>query len=378
MYALLFIIPVLVSLFIAKVVLHVSFTWKEMAVQAVVTSLVIGGLFLAGSYGQTYDVKFVNGVVSELEPRQRSCPSGWVRYTDSHCTEYRTRRVKDGTQTCTTDSKTNRRTCVDNYVTEYNYYYDWERRYFVHADYSPNSTNVQYEIDRVDSQGVNTPPRFSAVKIGDPTAKEESFTNYIRAASDSLFSLEPPGEEVPLAYPGVHEQWLANRVIVFGVPMSGDEWGRWNDGLMKVNSEIRKTGANAIVVVTSSPQSFSEMLARAWEAHNINDVVVTIGVADNRVSWVDVRSWSKSSLVDVTIRDGISGLEVIDIDQINAIIQDSIQAHYVPRGMEEFEYLAEDITPPLWVMILAGIILLIVTPAVTYVFHREDVFGDER
>lgn len=377
MYALLFIILVLVSLLIAKLVMHVSFTWKEIAVQAVFTSLVIGGLFLAGSYSQTYDVKFVNGVVSELEPRQRSCPSGWVRYTDSHCTEYRTRSVKVG-QTCTTDSN-GRRSCVDNYVTEYNYYYDWERRYFVHADYSPNSSNTQYEIARVDSQGVNTPPRFAAVKIGDPVTKQEGFTNYIRAASDSLFSLEPPGEEVPLAYPKVHEQWLANRVIVYGVPMSGDEWGRWNDELMAVNSNIRKTGANAIVVLTSQPQSFSEMLARAWEAHNINDVVIAIGVDDNnRITWVDARSWSSSSMVDVAIRDGILGLEVVDTAKINAIIQDSIQDHFKLRSMEEFEYLAEEITPPLWVMILAGIILLIVTPAVTYVFHREDVFGDER
>jgi hypothetical protein len=216
------------------------------------------------------------------------------------------------------------------------------------------------------------------VQVGDPTTKQESYTNYIRAASDSLFALKPPGEEVPLSYPDVQDQWLANRVIVYGVPMSGDEWGQWNDALMEINSNIRGTGANAVIVVTAAPQTFSEMLAREWEAHNINDVVTVVGVNDGRIAWADARSWSRNSQVNIEIRDGILGLETVDIDQINAIIQNSIQDHFVLRSMDEFEYLAEEITPPLWVMILAGLILLIVTPAITYVFHREDVFGDER
>jgi hypothetical protein len=329
----------------------------------------IAMLFMAGGYSQTYDVKFVNGEVVELEPRKESCPSGWVRFRDNHCTEYRTRQVKTG-ETCSGTG--NNRVCTPTYTTEYNYDFDWERRYFVHADYAPH-TDETYEIPRIDRQGVNTPPAFAAVNIGDPTTSQRSFTNYIRAASRSLFAEEAPGEEVTLAYPSIHNQWMSNRVIVANREIRNELWQEWNADLMQLNTDIRQTGANAIIILTDSSMSFSEMLARRWEAHNINDVVVTVGMDGDSISWVDVRSWSSDSMVNIAIRDGILDLGVLDKDQINAIVKASIEDHFKLRTMEEFDYLAEEITPPVWVMVLAGIILLIVTPAITYVFHRNDV-----
>lgn len=371
MYALFFIIPILVWIIVAKTLLHFSFTWKEVAVQAGATSVVIAVLFLLGNIGQTYDVMFVNGNVESLEPRKRDCPWGWTSFQDSHCTEYRTRSVKVG-ESCSTDSK-GYRSCTPIYDTEYNYDYDWERRYFVHADYEPYSDST-YEVARIDPQGVNTPPAFEAINIGDPTTKQISFTNYIRAASASLFAEEAPGEETVIAYPSVRNGWRANRVLVAGVEFDNNLWKQWNDDMMRLNSELREKQANAIVMVTGGSQSAAEMLARAWEAHNINDVVTTIGVDGETVEWVDVRSWSRNSLVDVEIRDGILNLGKLDIAEINAIIENSIKNNFELRSMDEFEYLAEEITPPLWVMILAGIILLIVTPAITYVFHKHDFF----
>lgn len=373
LYILLFTIPVVAWVLIAKLCLGISFSWPEAALQATVTSAVICFVFFAGSHHQTSDVKFVNGVVKKLEPRNRSCPGGWSSYKDSHCTEYRTRTVKIS-EICSSNSN-GITTCTPVYDTEYKYTYGWERRFFVHADYSAPYKDTVYEIARVDAQGNNTPPRFSDTKIGSPVTKQVSYTNYIKAASSSLFSEKEPGDSVVLAYPRVSQGWLANRVIVSGVKVNADTWKQWNKDMMHLNSGLRDTGANAIVVLTSSGPEFSEMLARAWHAHNINDVVTVIGLQDKKIDWIDVTSWSDNSLVNIGIRDRIMDLEKFDMSQISTIIQEEVASNFDLKDMTDFEYLADDITPPTWIYVLAFLILLVITPMTTFVLHKTKFIG---
>jgi len=364
-YAVLFIIPLIMWIGIAKLFLHLNFSWGEVAIQLAVTSIVIFGIFAVGSHSQTSDHMFVNGVVTKLEPVKKSCKSGWSDYTDDFCTEYRTRSVPDG-QTCTTTN--GKRSCSTNYKTQYNYIYYWEQKYFV------RTTIQSYQVPRVDAQGTQTPPRFSEIEIGDPVTMQVSYTNYIRGASSSLFNEQLPADELPpLAYPSVRDMYKANRVIVSGVAFDGNLHKEWNDQIAVLNSSISKTGANVILVLTGDDRKFPEKLAQAWEAHNINDVVVTMGINGDDVSWVDVRSWSSNSIVEISIRDGILNLGTLDNVAINDIIQESVMNGFELQSMENFEYLADDIPPPTWAYILAIITLLIITPIITYVFNKYEV-----
>lgn len=363
LYVAMFLVPTLAWIAFQKLYFHHKFTWAEIGIQAGLSAMVLTGLFVAGNASQVYDEKFVSGVVTELNARQEDCPSGWRDYTDNFCTEYRTRRVPDG-KTCTTDSK-GVRTCVTKYKTQYNYIYDWERRYFVNSDIPSD-----YEISRVDRQGVNTPPRFAEIEVGDPATALVSYTNYIKAASDSLFSKQA-FEDLIVEYPEVYDYYRADRLLVDGA-ITVDE-PAWNLMLMDLNSRVRATGANVILVLTDRNETYSEMLARAWEAHNINDVVVTVGVEGNDVVWADVRSWSKESMVNVAIRDAIMAQKELDIASFDAIFTTAVTDHFKLKSMDEFEYLKDDITPPGWAMILAFIFLLIVTPVASWLFHKHDV-----
>lgn len=367
-YIFLFFIPALVAMAVAKLYFHWEYTWKEFAAQVGGTLIVLATLFATGSVLQTRDTQILNGIVTELDPRQESCPTGWRDWRDDFCTEYRTRQVYSHT-TCSGTGTS--RTCTRHYDTEYNYIYSWERRYFIRTDI-PNS----YEISRVDRQGVNTPPRFAEVELGDPVAVSETYTNYIRGSSNSLFAEEESVETVPIAYPNVRDYYRVNRVIVFGYETNNEFIEDWNESLAAINGNIRETGANVIVALTARGPEFAEALARQWEAHNINDVIVVIGMDDTtskEIEWADVRSWSNSSLVNVEIENEILNLGTLDTDTINVIIEQAVTDHFELRPMEDFEYLAEDIPPPTWVMILAAIVLLIVTPFVTYMFHKHDV-----
>lgn len=361
---LLFMIPMIVWIAIAKLIFKHEFTFAEMAIQVAITAIVITGLLFAGFNSQTQDVKMVNGAVTQTVPRKESCNQSWSDWSDSFCTNQDTRTVRDG-QTCTTVN--NKRTCTPKYKTQYRSVYSWERRYFIKTDL-PST----YEIDRIDAQGVGTPPRFAEVQLGDPVSDVVSYTNYIKGAADTLFNQKY--EDVPpLAYPKLYDYYKTRRVIYFGTPANSKVVEQWNKDLSFVNTEIRKTGANVIINVTGGTPDWAERLAQAWDAHNINDVVVTIGVStDQQISWVDVRSWSSNELVDVTIRDEIMNIGVVDPQKINDVIKTAITKHYAMRDMEEFEYLAEDIPAPTWVYVLAAIILLIVTPAATWFLSNNE------
>jgi len=363
LYIAMFLVPTLAWIAFQKLWFHHKFTWGEIGVQAFASALVLAGLFMAGNASQVYDEKFVSGAVTELNPQREECPSGWRDWRDDFCTEYRTRQVRDG-QTCTTDSK-GKQTCVTKYKTQYNYIYDWEQRYFVASDIPSD-----YEIARVDRQGATTPPRFSEIEIGDPATALVSYTNYIKAASDSLFSKDA-FEDLIVEYPEVYDYYRANRLLVDGA-VTVDE-PAWNDMLMELNTRVRATGANVILVFTDRNSTYSEMLAWAWEAHNINDVVVTVGVADGVVAWADTRSWSKESLVNVAIRDAIIAQKELDIAAFDAIFTTAVTDHFKLKSMDEFEYLKDDISPPGWAMVLAFIFLLIVTPVASWLFYKHDV-----
>jgi len=309
----------------------------------------------------------VNGVVTELNPVQESCPRGWRSSRDNHCTEYRTRQVKVG-ESCTTSSN-GVRTCTPIYNTEYKYIYDWERRYFV------ESTLRTFEIDRVDRQGVSTPPRFSEIEINDAVTVSYEYKNYIKGASSSLFSEEELIEALPIAYPRVRDYYRANRVIFTNTESSNDIYSEWNAEFQRLNGNIRETGANAILVITDAiNEDFPEALARGWHAHNINDVVTVIGRNVDTIEWVDTRSWSNSSRVNIEIENELMNLGTLsDREAINDIIENAINDHFELKSMEEFEYLADDIPPPMWAFIIAAILVLIVSPAITYLFHKHDI-----
>lgn len=356
----LFIIPLIIWLVIAKIIFRHEFSWAEMGIQAGVTALVLAFLVMASSHYQTVDEKLVNGVVTKLNARKESCNQMWSDYSDSFCTNEDTRRVRDG-QTCTTIN--NKRTCTPKYKTQYRSIYPWEIRYFVKTEIS------EHEIDRVDRQGSTTPPRFSSIQVGDPVTQTISYTNYIKGASSTLFNQKY--EDVPpIAYPGIYDYYKSRRVIYFGVAASADFVNQWNEELAVVNSDIRKTGANAIIAVTNQTQDWAERLAQAWDAHNINDLIVVIGTDGENIKWVDVRSWSKNDLVNITVRDEIMNLKTIDKTRINDIIKSSVMEFYEEESMDNFEYLAEDIPPPTWLYIIAAIILFVIGPIVTYYFSR--------
>lgn len=367
-YILMFLIPALVGIGVAKVLWPHEFTLKELLIQAVPTVMVFVGIFVVSDLVTTGDTKLINGEVTKLEQRRRVCPIGWVTFPDSHCTNYITRQVKTGTKTCYTTGtgSSKRRHCTDDTRTEYNYIFPWETRYYVHADVK------SFEISRVDAQGARVPGRFSQAYVGEPVTIEQFYKNYIAAASHSLFNKGEALDPVKISYPKVRDYYRVNRVLTDGWNNPSIDLAGWNKDLSKLNRDLRSTGANAVILLTSDiSDDWSERLAKTWDAHNINDLVVVIGMdgeTGTKIRWADVRSWSDDSLVNIEIRDAITAMEELNPAEILEIIHASVAENYKLKSMDDFAYLAEDIPPPMWALVLAFICLLILTPFISWLF----------
>lgn len=212
-----------------------------------------------------------------------------------------------------------------------------------------------------------SPQSRSAIRF-----REIFYKNYIRAAVNTLFKAGE-AEIVETRYPRVFDYYNLNRVVYDGVAIPPADLSAWNRSVSYMNRDLRAIGANVIIVVTDKPESYADGLAFTWGGHNINDVVVTIGVAgdEDNISWVDVRSWSAQSLVNVQIKDAITKIGMVDHDRINEAIMTAVNASYTLQDMEAFSYLKDDISLPVTTIILALMMILVFTPLITFYFARH-------
>jgi hypothetical protein len=114
----------------------------------------------------------------------------------------------------------------------------------------------------------------------------------------------------------------------------------------------------------------------AWLGGEKNDIVVFISTADGKtIQWVDVMTWALNSgneLFHVKLRDELKAVP-LDADAIHTAIISKTVAHYDRPQMKDYEYLADEIRPPTWVVVIAMIISFFGSIGLLFVFHRVDL-----
>lgn len=353
-----------------------TFSWREAAVQGVFCLLFVMGTWGLLRHVNAMDTEIWNGSVSNKLAIRENCPSGWVRSTDSHCTNYSTRSVKTG-EICTTDSE-GRRTCTPIYTTEYEYHYPWERRFWVVA----SNIDLKLEYRRVDSQGVNTPPLFAAIEIGDPASKTNSYLNWVKGAATSLFHEDGAIEEkyagaIP-SYPiSIYDYLKVDRVISMGVPLQTKVWSADLSRSLSTLGPAKQMNAIAVIVDANIySEEYPLAVRRAWQGFKKNDAVVFVGVdpADRSVRWSRVLSWSSTSIFDVGLQNAIADLRGRPLTSatLNALLVQHALESFSRRSMDEFEYLKESVPVPGWLYALIALLSLGGTAGISYAFHRND------
>ena len=329
--------------------------WKEMSVILGVTSFITVSVYAIGAYSQSYDTELLSGQVTSKARTHGS----YTRTYDCHCT-YSTDSKGNQTKRC--------QTCREKHYT---------------VDWDCYTTLGEYSIESADrtSRSVYSSPdpaRFTLIKNGDPVAKEHTYTNWIKAAPDSLFNttandFEKFKDLIPF-YPRVYDFYNVNRIIPVGV--SVPNVSEWN---LKLANSLRTLGparqVNVLIVLVGVDQSYYEALRAAWLGGKKNDLIVIIGAKSYpEMNWVSILSWSDSQLLKVRLRDDIMAMKSVDQDAIIKLIETNVSKDFIRKPMADFEYLKDGIDPPTWAIILALVLSLTAGGFLTYYFYNNRMF----
>lgn len=353
-FTILLIIPVLIALgfllFGNKKV-----TLKEFFVQLAAQVVVAGISAAIIYYANTSDTEIINGTVTNKQKVRVSCRHSYSCNCHTSC-------HKCGKSEC---CSTHCQTCY-----EHSFDNDWD----VYTSYGDTIS-----VDTIDRQGLKEPPRWTTVKIGEPASKTHMYTNYIKAAPDSLFRKSDAEGFVPPTYPkNIYDLYRLDRLVQVGVSLP--DASSWNNALSDINSRLGpRKEANVVIVVTrDKPQDWFNALEASWIGGKKNDIIVVVSVdADLKPQWVSVMAWSKKELVKVTVRDGIMALPKLTVTETMAIVEREVLANYERRSMEDFAYLKASITPSTTEWVISIIVGVLIAIALGILMYRVDVFGDE-
>lgn len=210
------------------------------------------------------------------------------------------------------------------------------------------------------------PQRWSIIQVGDPASRQHSYTNYVQAVPQSLFTptsatLKAQFASLTLPYPDkVYDFYHNDHFVTPGwAPMDA---AAWNDSIARMLRELGpKKQVNAIVVIAKTDDPNYEYAIRdAWEGCNKNDVVLLIGSKTwPKIDFVRVISWTKNELFKVELRDTILAQGVIAREPIVNAFGAQIAKNFERRHMSEFKYLEAEIDPPTWVLITVAVLILL-------------------
>lgn len=256
----------------------------------------------------------------------------------------------------------------------------YETRYTV--EWLLQSNIGAFQVDKSDSGSRQVyqspdPQLYTVAQAGDPVARRNVYTNYIQAVPDTLFA--PSAESVRAKfgtmlppYPdSIYSLYKINRFVQVGLNFTDAQ--QWSDDISEMLKVLGpQKQANAIVVVarTSDP-NYMYALRDAWQGANKNDVVLVIGSEDGvNISWVDVISWTSRELFKIELRDGIQSMGTIDRNKVLPFLSSQISKNFERRRMREFEYLKNEIDPPMWLLGAATLFMALGYGGIAFMLHR--------
>lgn len=317
----LLLIPTLIAC-LAFVLGHGRVTWQEFLGQMVAQTAIVGLGMLAIYYVDTTDHEIWGGRVAQKTRDVVHCRHSY----SCNCVT-----VSCG-KNC---SHTICQTC---------YYHQYD------VDWDLETTNHEaLRIDTVDWQGIIEPPRWTAVRIGEPTAVQHQFTNYVKASPDSLFrhqGLVEKYKDLMPSYPGhVYDYYHVDRLVQVGIQVQDDR--QWNLDLETLNGDIgaAKQATVAVVLVKGQPEDYAYALEQHWIGGKKNDIIAVLGTDGQQIQWAHVLAWTDAELFKVQTRDDLLNLGQLDRTRVLDTLARDTKNLFVRKHMKDFQYLTQSVVP---------------------------------
>jgi hypothetical protein len=333
-------------------------TWKEFGLHSIIALALISIGYYIAYRSRVTDTEIWNGRIATKTSDSTGCCHSYDCFCHESCSG------SGENQSC-------HRVCSTCYLHSHD------------MEYQAATTNGEAVFSDGCNEPSSPPPaRWSKIKIGEPTAVEHSYTNYILGNPDAVIkrndALERLKGKIP-AYPRVYDLYRVKRFIPVGVTISNIE--SLNSALDDINALLGKEKqVNIIVIVTNESEDwYVDGLSEAWFGGKKNDFVVVIGApAFPKVSWARIMSWAKDEEFKQALAGHIKELGDFDGIKILQAISKSVDKKFVRRPMADFEYLAATIEPSntaFWILFSIAVVLSVVLQMVFLVY---DPFGDEK
>lgn len=355
---LLLLVPILLGLG-GLVFSHGRVTWKEFLCHEVIMVVLVGVAYYIALHGQMADTEIWNGTVAKK----------WKDDWQSCCHSYRC-----NCRSCNCNSKgQNCSECCDTCY-EHSHDVGW---------YARSSNGEMVFSDGCNAPYSSAPSRWERIVVGEPTAVEHSYKNYIKGNPDSILRRQGQAQKyaslIP-AYPPVYDLYRADRFLTVGVTMP--DRAALNRRLAAINARLgapRQVNITVIVVATTDSM-YLEGLREAWLGGKKNDFIAVVGVAPGTkdIAWAGALSWTRNEELKISVRDRLAALPTLDGGQILDIVEAEVGSKFVRRPMADFEYLESTVEPPNWAKWLIGLLGAAIAVALQVYFWNADPFGDER
>lgn len=333
-------------------------TLKEFLVMEAAVAVVLTLGYFIARYQSTSDREVWNSKIVEKARNIVSCSHSYPCNCYESCSS-----DGKGNQSCTTICQT----CY-----EHSFDVDWD----VYT-----SSRERINISRIDSQGLDQPPRWTQAYVGEPVTTAHGYTNYILANPDSILRRTGATDRfkqwIPQYPLNIYDYYRCNKFLSVGYTEPGD--GFWQHLLSDINGDLGPTKqVNVIVVaVKNADPAYEYALSEAWIGGKKNDVIVLLGVPDYpKIGWARILSWSTAADLKVDLRDQILQIGTMEKrDEIAAAIRENVQAKFKRRHMKDFEYLIAGAQPGTTGTIVLFVLGSAMCLVLAVFFYREDPFG---
>lgn len=324
-----------------------TISWVEFVAQLLMQSIIIAISIAIIFKGNVLDYEVWSGKVIDKSKDMVSCSHDYPCNCREECSG------SGESETCST-------VCDTCY--EHSHDYDW----------NVLSDIATFTVERIDEQGVKTPPRWTLVRRGDPVAVKKRYDNYIKASNHSLFKKKTKENKNVPSYPlKIYDIYNINRLVTTHKFQINSK--EINEKLMEVNSRIGpRSQANLILVLTKNDEEFFYDLISEWDGAKKNDVVVVLGLNDDlSVKWSKSHALTDNSLflvqLDHELKNKEFSLSILDE------VENKVLNGFKRKPMKDFEYLKSSIQPTTTQFTVAMIFGIMFSVITTLIFHRGDL-----
>lgn len=360
MYLLVIIFSILfISVIVNKLIWKEEITIGEMTVNLGVIVLMLL-IFWGISYkSKVTDTEILNGKVISKERDRVSCSHSYP------CNCY---------TSCSGSGKN--RSCSRHCSTCYRHLFDY--------DWVVHSTIGNFYINRLDSQGLIEPPRYTKVQINDPVSDTHRYDNYIKGSNTSIFGSKHHYTKEELkqfpTYPkDIYDYYNLDRIIDLSKTLTEEQLKQYNKQLSIMLSETGfKKQANVVIIITNNSEEYAINLIDSWYGGKKNDIIVVIGLTTEKtIQYVKLHSWSLHTIFDIKLRDAIKEIGTLDLDKVIQEIDKELSSDYIRRSFKEFEYLKWRILPSTTSITVFTILTLITSTFIGY-FMSKNQYNTKR